>query len=72
MDTGLSDLEKKKREDLIKSLAAESPEARKVRMMTYQLKLRRPGVKQLFGEHPLSNEEFQELEKYFRMSRRSI
>lgn len=72
MDTGLSDLEKKRREELTQALENDSEEGRKLRFMAYQLRLKRPGFKQLMGENPLSNEEFNELEKYFRMSRRPV
>lgn len=72
MDTGLSDLEQRRKQEIINALGSELPEQKKLRLMAYQLKLKRPGVKQLMGESPLNNEEFAELEKYFKMSRRSV
>lgn len=72
MDTGLSDLEKRRKEEIANALGSETPEAKKTRIMMLQLKLKRPGLKQLMGENPMSNEEFAELEKYFKLSRRSV
>ena len=34
-----------------------------------QLRLKRPGIKQLLGQNPIQDEEFGELDKYFRLSR---
>jgi len=39
----------------------------KFKARTLELKMKRPGLKQLIGENPLSDEEFNELEKYFRL-----
>lgn len=72
VDTEVSDLEKRRREELTQALANDNSDGRKLRFMAYQLKMKRPGFKQLMGENPLTNEEFAELEKYFRMSRRPV
>jgi hypothetical protein len=43
----------------------------KAKILRFRLAARKPGLKQLMGENPLADEEFNELEKYFRLTRGS-
>lgn len=44
----------------------------KVKIMRFKLAARKPGIKQLLGGNPLADEEFDELEKYFRLSKERV
>lgn len=72
MDTELERYESDRKKRLAETLANESPEERKVRLMAFRLSLKKPGLKAFLGENPMKNEEFDELEKYFKLSRRSM
>ena len=60
------------REAAQNALLADSQETPQVRAMRLKLVAKKPGLKALLGGNPLKDEEFDELEKYFRLSRERI
>lgn len=60
------------REAAKNALLQQDGEAPQVRAMRLKLVARKPGIKALLGDNPLSNEEFDELEKFFRLSKERI
>ncbi len=76
MDSDLARYEderrKRLREAAQNALLEDSGQPPNVRITRFQLALKRPGLKALLGENPLSDEEFNELEKYFRLRRERV
>jgi len=54
------------------ALSQEQGETPQAKITRYKLAVKRPGMKALLGGNPLSDDEFNELEKYFRLSRERI
>lgn len=54
------------------SLLREQDEPARVKILRFKLAAKRPGMKQLLGGNPLADEEFNELEKYFRLSKERV
>ena len=71
VDTEIERYEGDRKRRLKETLGNEPQEARRIKMMALRLSLKKPGLKTLMGESPLKNEEFDELEKYFKLSKRS-
>lgn len=60
------------REAAQNALLQDQGEMPRQKITRYKLAMKRPGMKALLGGNPLSDEEFNELEKYFRLSRERI
>jgi hypothetical protein len=67
----LSEEQRAKLESLANGIKADEGEEQDVpRLKSYGLKMKKPGLKALFGESPLAAAEDDELEKYFRLTKR--
>ena len=77
MDSDIARYEDERKEKLrqaaMNALAnPQADETPRIRMLRLKLALKKPGIKALLGENPLKNEEFGELEKYFRLSKERV
>lgn len=76
MDSDIARYEQDRRrrlEEAAKSaLLLQDGDTPQIRTMRLKLVAKKPGIKALLGGNPLSNEEFDELEQFFRLSRERI
>lgn len=75
MDSDIARYENDRRarlREVAKSALLREGEDPKVRVLRFKLALKKPGIKALLGDNPLANEEFDELEKYFRLSKERV
>ena len=58
--------------ELAQSALLREQEPVRAKILRFKLAAKRPGIKQLLGGNPLADEEFDELEKYFRLSKERV
>lgn len=67
MDSEANNLKEKYQKDLRARYEASLPTHPKMSIL--KLRIKKPTLKQLLGQNPIQDEEFGDLDKYFRLSR---